>query len=447
MELYYEEEKQTKKKSKAPIFIGIFIVLLIILTIVIVYAIIYLKTKVLKVKINEVSQNEFGNLIQMTTNDGQTEIYFPIRKIAKYLGYSDYAGDYATKSEDNTKCYVDNDEEIALFTLNSNTIILSREDSQNEEITIDKKIIEKDNELYTTIDGIEKAFNIIFQYDSASNTINIYTLDYLISFYSQKYNIDENNYSSNFSDKKAILNGLLIVKNSNGTNGKYGVLNVGTGKYILEAKYDSISYLPYFSQFLVESNKKYGIMDENGKIKLKSSYDEIQVADNKNKLYVVKENNLYGVVNTSGEVVLASNFQQIGVNGNEFKQNRLDNQYILVNELIPVKYNNFWGFYNIKGEKVTDFIFYDVGCKESKVTNSYSVVEIPSLNLVIVKTDKTSYNLINRKGTIRIGAPLNTVYLKTDASTGKNTYYMTYGGTTEITKDIEEFFASMGASE
>ena len=25
MELYYEEEKQTKKKSKAPIFIGIFI--------------------------------------------------------------------------------------------------------------------------------------------------------------------------------------------------------------------------------------------------------------------------------------------------------------------------------------------------------------------------------------------------------------------------------------
>ena len=145
--------------------------------------------------------------------------------------------------------------------------------------------------------------------------------------------------------------------------------------------------------------------------------------------------------------MLASNFQQIGVNGNEFKQNRLDNQYILVNELIPVKYNNFWGFYNIKGEKVTDFIFYDVGCKESKVTNSYSVVEIPSLNLVIVKTDKTSYNLINRKGTIRIGAPLNTVYLKTDASTGKNTYYMTYGGTTEITKDIEEFFASMGASE
>ena len=448
MELYYEEEKQTKKKSKAPIFIGIFIVLLILLTGVIMYAINYLKTTVLKVKINDASQKQFGDLIQMTTNDdGETEMYFPIRKIAKYLGYLDYAGDYATKSEDSTKCYVDNGEEIALFTLNSNVIILSRENFPNEEITIDKKIVEKDNELYTTIDGIEKAFNIIFQYNSENNTINIYTLDYLIAFYIQKYSIDENAYSSDFTDKKAILDGLLIVKNSNSSNSKYGVLNVGTGKYVLEAKYDSISYLPYFSQFLVESNKKYGIMDKSGKIKLKVSYDEIKIGDNKNKLYVVKENNLYGMVNIDGEVLLATNFQKIGVDENDFEQNRLDNQYILVNELIPVKYNNFWGFYNIKGEKVTDFIFFDVGCKESKVTNSYPVVEIPSLNLVVVKTDKTSYNLINRKGIIRIGAPLNSIYLKNDASTGKNTYYMTYGGTTEITKDIEEFFASMGASE
>ena len=164
-------------------------------------------------------------------------------------------------------------------------------------------------------------------------------------------------------------------------------------------------------------------------------------------MQVERENNLYGIVKTTGDVLLSSSFQQIGVDSNSFKENRLENQYILVNELIPVKYNNMWGFYNTKGERITDFSFVDVGCKESKVTNTYPVVEIPSLNLIVVKTDKTSYNLINRKGTIRIGAPLNTVYLKTDASTGKNTYYMTYGGTSDITRDIEEFFASMGVSE
>lgn len=444
MELYYEEEKQVKKKSKAPIFIGIFIILLIILTSVIVYAITYIKTTVLKVKIDDASQNEFGKLIEIETIEGQNKMYFPIRKIAKYLGYSDYAGDYSTKSEDSTKCYVDNTEEIALFTLNSNVIILSREDFPTEEITIDEKVVEKNNELYTTVDGIEKAFNIMFRYDSNNNTINIYTIDYLISYYAKNYNIDERNCSEKFSDRKTILDGLLIVKSS---SNQYGVLNVATGKAVLESKYDSISYLPYYSQFLVESNKKYGIMDKNGKIKLKVSYDNIEIGDNKNKLYVVKENNLYGMVNIDGEVVLPTSFQKIGVNGSEFEQNRLDNQYILVNELIPVKYNNLWGFYNINGEKITDFKFLDVGCKESKTVNTYPVVEIPSLNLVVVKINDTSYNLINRKGVIRINAPLNSVYLKTDASTGKNTYYMTYGGTSETTKNIEEIFAAQGVSE
>ena len=447
MELYYEEQENTKKKSKMPIFIGIFIVLLIILTIIVVYAIIYIKDTLLKVKIDNVSQNEFGKLIQtVQTTDNQSEMYFPIRKIAKYFGYSDYSGDYSTKSEDSTKCYVDNGEEIALFTVDSNILILSREDFPNEEITIDKKVISKDNELYTTIDGIEKAFNIKFRYDSNTNLIQIYTLDYLTSYYSDKYKLKEENAPQKISDKKAILEDLLIIQTSD-NNKKYGVVNVSTGKYVLEAKYDSISYLPYYSQFLVESNKKYGIMDVNGKIKLKVSYDNIEIGDNNNKLYIVKENNLYGIVNTDGQVVLQSNFQQIGVNNDTFKQNRLSSQYILVNELIPVKYNNLWGFYNIKGQRVTDFNLLDVGCKDSKEVNTYPVVEIPSLNLVVVKTNENGYNLMNRSGEMRIAVSLNSIYLKTDAATGKNTYYMTYGGTTEITKDIEEFFASMGASE
>ena len=73
MELYYEEEKQTKKKSKAPIFIGIFIILLVLLTTIIFYAIMYIKTSILKVKINGVSQNDFGKLVQMTTtSDNKT---------------------------------------------------------------------------------------------------------------------------------------------------------------------------------------------------------------------------------------------------------------------------------------------------------------------------------------------------------------------------------------
>lgn len=445
MKLYYEEEKN-KKKSKAPIFIGISIILLILLTAIVIYAIMYIKTSVLKVKIDGVSRNEFGKLIQIETSEtNETEIYFPIRKIAGYFGYTDYAGDYSTKSEDSTKCYVDNDEEIALFTLSSDVIIISRDGFPTEEITIDKKIFEKNNELYTTENGIEQAFNIVFDYNQTTNTINIYTLDYLIANYAQQYSLDIENCSKEFCDKKAILKGLLIVMND--ATRKYGVIDVTTGKYILEEKYDSITYLPYSSQFLIQSNGKYGIMDRSGKVKLKVSYDEIDIADNELGLYVVKENNLYGIVNSKGEVLIPSDFQQIGVNAEAFEQNRIDNQYILVNELIPLKYNNLWGFYNTKGEKISDFIFTDIGCKNSRITNTYSAIEIPSLNIVVVQTSKDSYNLMNRKGEIRINTGLNSVYLKTDASTGKNSYYMTYGGTSEKTLNIEEYFASMGVSE
>ena len=79
--------------------------------------------------------------------------------------------------------------------------------------------------------------------------------------------------------------------------------------------------------------------------------------------------------------------------------------------------------------------------------NTYPVVEIPSLNLVVVKTNENGYNLMNRSGEMRIAVSLNSIYLKTDAATGKNTYYMTYGGTTTKTLNIEEFFASVGANE
>ena len=55
----------------------------------------------------------------------------------------------------------------------------------------------------------------------------------------------------------------------------------------------------------------------------------------------------------------------------------------------------------------------------------------------------SSKNFVNRF----IEASLNSIYLKTDAATGKNTYYMTYGGTSTKTLNIEEFFASVGANE
>ncbi|OKZ57027.1 MAG: hypothetical protein BHV99_03080 [Clostridium sp. 26_21] len=440
MQLYYEEEKNTKK-SKAPIFIGIFILLLLILTVVIVYLIMYLKSNVLKVKIDGKSNSEFAKLIVQADSNGETEMYFPIRKIAKYFGYKDYSGDFKTKSEDSTKCYVDNETEIAMFTQNSDTLIISREDTPIEEFTLDKRVIEKNGELYTTIDGIEKAFNITFNYKTETKQVTIYTMEYLVQYYATKLKLEKP--SEEYADKKAILNQMIIFYDE--TMKKYGVMDVTTGKYVLENKYDSISYLPYSSQFLVQSNKKYGVMDKNAKVKLKIAYDEIKIGDNTKGLYVVKENDLYGVVDNSGNVIIQSNYNQIGVDLDTFGENGLENQYVLVGEVIPVKRDKLWGFYNIKGEKITDLIFTEVGCNSAKVANAYPAVVIPSFKAIVVKlinqANEEKYTIINTGGQQLVTAVLDSVYLIPDASTGKNTYYITYNGNT---KNAEETLSAIG---
>ena len=66
-----------------------------------------------------------------------------------------------------------------MFTVNTNTLIKVRDNSDYEYVDIDENVFEKDNELYTTIDGIEKAFNVQFNYNQEKKQISIYTMDYL----------------------------------------------------------------------------------------------------------------------------------------------------------------------------------------------------------------------------------------------------------------------------
>lgn len=437
MDLYIEKKKEKKPIHKAPIIIGIMIVLLIVLMICIIMLISSLEASILVINIDNTSKQAFTELALQKEVEGKTKLYFPIRKVASYFDYEDYAGDFKNKSEDSGKCYVDNGEEIAMFTVNSDALIISRGDSDYEEITLDEPVFEQDGQLYTTSLGLEKAFNLRYD-DSEPNNVNIYTLDFLLSYYVKKLKIEK--YSDEFSDEKAVLDGNIIMQSTDSK--KYGVVDVTTGKYVLEAKYDSISYLPYSKNYLVENNNKYGIMSKDSKTIIKIAYDNIKIMDNQKGLYLVKEDNLYGVLDNNGNVVLKSAFQQIGLDKlSTYEKNGIESQYVLLDTLIPVKYNNKWGFYNVNGELITNIQYEGVGCSASKIINTYSVVVIPSLEMIVVQESKNRYTFINKSGQKIISGTLDSIYLKTDASTGKNTYYMTYGG---VTEDIEAKFATMG---
>lgn len=442
MELY--EEVDNKKKSKLPMIIGISLIVLIILIIVIIGTIIYLKQSVMQITVNGQNKNEIEKLLYIPEDDN-TKLYIPIRAIAKYLNYNDFRGDYKIKSEDSTKCYVKNENEIAMFTKDSDTLVKTRGDSDYEYVKLEEKVLEKDGELYTTPSGIEKAFNTLFEYNANKKNINIYTMDYLNQMYASKLKIDGETVklSEEYSDQKAIFEGLIIViKNNN-----YGVIDAESGNPILEFKYEDIKYLPATSDFLVKSNNKYGVIGKDTSIKVRTVYDEIKIMDNQNELYLVKQNNLYGVIDTKGKTIISPEYKQIGIDISKFTQNGIENQYVLLNKIIPVKNNqDLWGIFDIKGQLVKDFIFTGIGCSSSnlsKIANSYPAVVIPSYQVIIVEKDK-HYNIITTSGEELIPTyVLETIYLKTNTETGENTFYMAYNNNEKV-MSVEEWLASTG---
>lgn len=438
MELYNEDDL-VKKKSKMPLIIGICIGVLILITAIIIYMIIYLRSTVYTITLDGVSASDLEEIFYIEGSEETPEsmkLYIPIRKMAPFLNYSDYSGDYINKSEDNTKCYVQNEYETVVFTQDSNEIFKTRGNSDYETLQLDEKVFSKDGELYTTIDGIEKAYNVEFLFDPTKRRIEIYTMGYLLDYYAQYLQLEE--YSVDFSDQKAIFEGMIIVKQGN----QYGVIDATTGNAILETKYEEISYLPNAKDFLVKTNGKYGIVAKDTTIKVRTVYDNIQIMDNQNGLYLARLNNSYGVLDLDGNTIIEPIYQQIGIgNISNYSQNGIESQYIILDELIPIRNNNLWGFFNLQGEQITEFQFTQIGSNKTNVTNSYPVLTVPSYKIVIVQKGGY-YNLMQIDGKEIIGNyALDSVYMLSNTTTGENTFYMTYGGRTE---NIEEWLAGLG---
>lgn len=439
MELYDETSEQ--KKSKAPMIIGISIAILVVITILIVIGIIYLKNSITTINIDGVRNTEIEKIFYIENNEEGLQLYVPIIKTAEFFGYEGFTGDYKDKSEDKTKCHVTSENEIAMFTQDSDILLKITNDLEIEYIKLDKPVFEKNGELYTTVQGIEKAYNILFSSDEKYKNVNIYSMEYLINYYAKL--LKKEKYSTVFSDQKAIFENMLIVEENN----QYGVINIATKQYVLESKYDEIRFLPATTEFLVKSNGKYGIVAirENEIItKIKTAYDEIKTIDNRIGLYLVKQNNVYGVMNVNGDVIIEPEYKQIGINSNVYIQNGVDNHFILFDEILPVQSTDgLWGFYNIKGEKITEFKYSGVGCQTSPIGNTYPVLVIPNHKIIVVQKDK-SYNLVTFEGEELIsGTEIGAVYLKQNTATGENQYFMTSGNNEKV-MNIEEWLASIG---
>ena len=422
MNLFENEELLKPKKQhkvKATTVIAVIMVILILLCFIVLALIAYFKETILTITLDAKDARDLKSIFIIEEND---RIYIPIRKMAEYLQYETYNGDYITLSEDTDKCYIINSDELVSFTLNSNILTKVRE-GQTEQIKINEAITKINEELYITSDGAEDAFNFRFTFDKQKNQITIETLSYLYTLYSNYYASQGYSQISNetFENKMAIFDNLLIIK---AVNGNYGVIT-GDGEIVLETKYDNIKYLRKTSDFLVSSDNKVGIISKNKSTKVRLIYDGIEgFTSQNNTFYIVESSDKYGLLDANGNTIIYPEYSRIGMDVSQYSENGVQSGNILYDYLIPVKNNNKWALFNIKGENLTDFIYDEFG-SQAKNSNTFGVLQIQDYNLIVARQGN-KYDLITKEGKgLFSNFILDSVYIQ--KASGKTNYYILYG--------------------
>ena len=431
----FEPRKKDNSKKIARIIL-IIIALLVIAIIGIFVAIVYIQDNTLKLFVDG-NINEKVKEMMVVEDDGT--VYFPIKDVASYLGYQSYNGEYTDKSEEASKCYIENDNEIANFTLNSNKIYkltLSNNDANYDYYYAKKPVKAINGKLYVTSDALENAFNLSFTYDMDKKKVYIYTMPYLISSYeSRVLDYGYEKISDNYTNEKSILNSMLIVtKNQDKT---YAVIDLN-GNVIIEPKYDNIEYLPNSGDFLVQSNNKVGIISSKKETKIQLLYDSLELVDSDSGLYIAKKDNKYGVIDSKGNIKVYIEYDEIGIDNSKFEQNNIKNKYLLDNGMIPARKDKYWGAFDKNGKVVLDFVYDSFGYIASSNKDAINLLLIPNYNMMVVCQNK-KYALVNSSGKTIIQPILDDVYMTINS--GKKYYYMNFN---DKKINIEEFLDQQG---
>lgn len=434
-----------EKAKKLSRIILIFIVIVFILMIAIMCTIMYLQKNILRVYIDGISVNLPKDTIIM--DDATGKIQVDITGIASYLNYDYHKGEFKLYTEDENKCWVENKDETASFFLNSNKIskVVPDATKDYEDYTIQDPVISRNGKLYCTPEGIKIGFNVLFEYNQEANSIQIFTLPYLVKTYDQRLKtLGYSGVDTNFNNQKAMLYDLFVVKKDNNL---YGVIN-SQNQEVIGSRYSQMIFNESAKEFYVTNriNKK-GIITANGTTKIDLLYDEISMIDKNNGLYMVKSNGKYGVLGNSGNIVIYLEYDQIGVQTSLFPNNDIVNQYVLYENAIPVCQNKKWGMFDVTGKLILpleyDTIGYTSGVSGKSVNN---LLLVPSYKAIVFGKDfirqegnnkrtVRQYGIYDYQGKELIVPALDNAYFVVNA--GINTYYMEWRGQT---LNIEKYF-------
>lgn len=431
MNLIENEELYAKNKKSKTIMIAIIvlIVLLLLVSIGLICMIFSIQKNTLKLNIDGKSISNISTDMFLFEDD---TIYISVKDFAKLVNYQAYNGDH--KSEDTTKGYISNEYEEASFSLNSNKLYKTLLPStDNEYFDLEKPVKMQNDKLYISIEGMQIASTSAISYDNNNKQFTVYTLPYLVKFYTGKFNDSAiGDEKADFSNQKALLYNMIVVKNA---NEKYGVRDL-SGNEIIGTKYASIKFVESSKDFIVKTDdNKMGILSAEGSTKIQPDYDEIKQIDKDLNLYLVKNNNKYGVINQNGNIVIYLEYDKIGIDTTQFTSNNIKNQYLLFDNCIAVQRDKKWGLFDKTGKQIAPVDYDELGCiagTQSNKTNNNLLI-IPKYEGIVVGKDK-KYGLINSTGKLLIPCVLDSIYSIT--TSGQDSYYMIQG---DKTLDVIEY--------
>lgn len=150
-------------------------------------------------------------------------------------------------------------------------------------------------------------------------------------------------------------------------NGKYGLLNIDD-KLLIPCKYDYVSEPSEEGYVIVNSGKKWGVIDKTGKFSFNPTERFEKIFDFHNGFAKVMEKGKYGFIDHRGNVYISPQYPDAGY----------------VSEgMVAVKINSKWGFVN------TD---------EKLLIQPYYDLVWPFVNGTAVVFSKGKYNLVNKQG-------------------------------------------------
>ena len=422
-----EKTDKTKKIIKISIILAV-ILFFIVLGIMLYFN--YVESQTLKLYVDRQRMDIPQNLFSYDQNSGK--LYVSVEDLAKIAGYEYYRGDYNKLTEENTKCYVNNKKEVAGFESGSNQMYKADPTSNSTDYdwyTMSEPARTINGKIYVDSDDAGIGLNVKINYNQEYNRIEIVTLDYLVSYYES---IVTSNYgyagvAQEFKNQKALLYDLIVVRKQESKDEyKYGVITVDN-KDVIGTRYDAIEFIEVSQDFYVTTNKKVGILSNEGAQKIEPSYDDIKVLDNDLRLYYVKNGNYYGVLDKNGKRVVYIEYEKIGVDTTQFKNNGIKNSMLLFDNCIPVMKAKKWGAFDVNGNQIIPTNFDSFGCINStqKDTSRNNVLIIPEVEGIVV-SQNGKYGIIDARGKYIAPCAFDSIYSITNL--GQDTYYLEYNG-------------------